>query len=196
MRIKWFTELKKVTWEDKPWIILGKGPTFHEFYNCKPNSFNILALNHVGLKLTSKISLFIDLDVFKGNEKKFFGMTKFVLGPHHPHINFKPTASTIEETVKANKQLLQYKLSTWKNYRSYDDQPHIQVKYFCAEAAFQILGHLGIKKVYSLGIDGGTEYDEKFSDLTPLRNRQPNFDKQFFQIKKTCKEFGIDWKKL
>ena len=57
MRIKWFTELKKVTWEDKPWIILGKGPTFHEFYNCKPNSFNILALNHVGLKLTSKISL-------------------------------------------------------------------------------------------------------------------------------------------
>ena len=46
------------------------------------------------------------------------------------------------------------------------DSPEIGVRFFSSEAAMNILGEMGVKKVRTLGIDGGTDYSTEFSDLT------------------------------
>ncbi|NIQ16862.1 MAG: hypothetical protein GTO02_21510 [Candidatus Dadabacteria bacterium] len=194
--IPWFTDLKKETFPDRPWLILGKGPTFDSYKMYSEDTFNVLALNHVGYLIpSSQITLFVDFDVYLRDQIK----SRFVLGPQHPHICFKASIQVLHELVKnPPSNLFQYRLSTWKCYREKlnpHPSPLIKAKYFCAEAAFQILGHFGIKQIFSLGVDGGTKYSKVFKQK-PLTNGQSNFDKQFEEIENTCKRFNIEWIKL
>jgi len=58
----------------------------------------------------------------------------------------------------------------------------VPVLFFSGEAAFGVLAAMGVKEVWSLGIDGGKAYGEAFAHLRPLTNGQPSFDQHISAI--------------
>jgi hypothetical protein len=74
-------------------------------------------------------------------------------------------------------------------------EPAAQVRYFSAEAALDLLGHLGVEQVRTLGIDGGTAYAQDFSALdssTRLANGQPSFSRQARLLRETAHRHGME----
>lgn len=189
----------------KPWLILGKGPSFSKIDKIK-NQYNIFGLNHVADLIKCTITHFIDLDVINF---RIIQNSQNILCPWHPHINNKVQFKTLSYHIKndnlfsiANKKLFWYNCSTWK--RGHYITPItrggevVKVRYFSAEAAFQILGMLGIRKVYSLGIDGGGCYAKEFIQLglMPFKNNRETFDDQFKMIDLTLQQYNMEWEKL
>src|SRR5262249_12607394 len=75
----------------------------------------------------------------------------------------------------------------------------ISARYFSSEIALGILARMSVKTVRSLGIDGGSNYSQAFSDLqkeTLLVNGQPSFDLQFPQLAAIAKEYQLDFQPL
>lgn len=188
---------------DKPWLVLGKGPTFSRVWDINWNEYYTLGLNHVNTILNCDLSLIVDLDVLGPD---FVEKSKKVLVPWHPHIDFKPSKKTLKELLSVNYylealedagKLYTYNLSTYKHnfgktWKYYG--PIIRAKYFSSEAAFNVLIALGITEIRSLGIDGGKRYAKEFEYLKPLQNKRKNFDDQFKEIMKITS--GINYQVL
>lgn len=187
-----------------PWLILGKGPSFKKIHTFK-HDFNLFGLNHVAKLIKCEITHLIDVDVL---DIDIFQNSDNILCPWHMHENSKVMWKTLPHLVKtdpqyatANKKLYWYNCSTWKKGSYLPNgikKEIVKVSFFSAEAAFQILGMLGIKKVYSLGIDGGGAYARDFIKLglMPFRNNRATFDDQFKMIQKTLNQFNMEWEPL
>ncbi len=185
----------------KPWLILGKGPSFKKYFKLE-GEFNIFGLNHVAELVKCDITHFIDEDVIS---LKIIKNSKNILCPWHLHQNSNVKFKTLQYNIDndpifggCQNKIYWYNCSTWKNYPNGSIAEIVKVKYFSAEIAFQILGLLGEKKVYSLGIDGGNKYAEKFSKmgLIPFKNRRNGFDDQFKMIEDTLNQFNMVWERL
>lgn len=188
--IKDYWSLKNEIDKNLPWLILGKGPSLNQYDpNIHNYSYNILALNHVGRYVNADICIYHDNEV---EHISIANRCKYILKPYHPHIKFKPYS--LANTPLWN-NIYYFNLSTWKGKRK-SDSPVIKARYNVAESAFHILALFGIKEIRTLGVDGGKEYSKIFSYLKPLTNGQPNFDKQFVEINKICKKFGINYSPL
>lgn len=194
-------ELKDELWiYEKPWLIVGKGPTFNKHEKLDLNEYNIIGLNHVVEFIHVDLFHFIDVDVFYECWDQWYYHINNIIAPYHPHTHFKVSKLTLDQYLKdlptkVQNELYWYNLSTWKN------EPHlykeiIRARFFSAEAMFHLLCLLGIKKISSLGIDGGTIYSDYFNKYQPLTNGQTTFDKQLNQITRVCKKFGVHWKRL
>jgi len=189
----------------KPWLIVGKGPSFKRIHSLKKD-YNIFGLNHVAELIKCDITHFIDIDVITS---RILVNSKNIICPWHLHENNKVQFKTLEYHTRKpgyyaciGKKLHWYNCSTWKSSHYILSQEMkkeiIKVRYFSAEAAFQLLGFLGIKKVYSVGIDGGCLYDKAFFNLglMPFTNRRQTFDDQFKMIEETLTQFDMEWEKL
>jgi hypothetical protein len=192
--------LKSKKWiYDKPWLILGKGPSFEKALDGSVNidNYNLFTLNHAGLYIQSKICNVVDLDVIS---KQLLLNCEYLTIPFHPHINFKPSLKTLDKFKLDidSDRLLFYNLSTWKGEVPYNDKYIIQTKYFSSETAFEILAVLNIKSIYTLGIDGGNDYHSNFKKLglKPLTNGQKTFDIQFKRLNEICNKHKLTWGKL
>jgi hypothetical protein len=197
-----FLKLQEKINRQKPWLILGKGPSFSHCKSYNLAEYNLLGLNHVPLILPVDVCHLIDMDVLC---EKIVRNSRKIVMPFHPHYENKATSRTLNEhentlltTIKLNQKLYWYNLSTWKGKHREPIKPLVCAKYFSAEAAFHILGLLGIKRIFSLGVDGGKEYASEFSTkgLKPFTNRRGSFDVQFKEIEKICLKFSITWTKL
>ena len=183
-----------------PWLILGKGPTFEKFVanpDFYRSNYNILGLNHVGELIECDITNLIDIDVYS---ERLFKNSTYISIPWHPHVLFRVTKKDlihyeIKKTIPISKKILWYNCSTWKQTHKSPHKPIIVAKYFSSEAAFDLLINMGVKQIYSLGLDGGKDYATFFSSK-PLRNGQATFDKQFKEINKKVKSANIFYKKL
>jgi len=189
----------------KPWLILGKGPSFKNYFKLE-GDFNIFGLNHVANLIKCDIAHFIDIDVLN---IPLINNSKNILCSWHLHENSKVMRKTLPYIIKnesmfsiADKKIYWYNCSTWKRGPylppEVTRQDIVKVCFFSAEIAFQILGMLGIKKVYSLGIDGGSTYAKQFLNLglIPFKNRRNGFDDQFKMIEATLQQFNMQWEKL
>lgn len=186
---------------DRPWLILGKGPSFSRIVDINTNSYFTFGLNHVVNHIYCDMLHIIDLEVF--DDIHTIECTYLII-PWHPHLNNRPTNRDLEDWIderpylkhfERNNRLFTYNLSTWKGERL-SGFPIIETKYFSAEAAFRILIEAGVKIIYSLGIDGGTKYAEEFDYLKPLTNKRKSFDDQFKEINKIIKKSGITYHAL
>ena len=64
-------------------------------------------------------------------------------------------------------------------------------RYFSAVVGLHILGHFGMRDVYTLGIDGGSAYSPEFDPSTRLANGRDSFDVQFGEMKKIAAKFKM-----
>ena len=192
--------------KDKPWLVLGKGPSFSRVWEIDLKSYYVFALNHAGQMLDADVCHTVDLD---GLLYEKLSQIRTLFLPFHPHEAFRASNKSLLELLIHRDQykclselvdqdkLYTYNLSTYKGKKAHQ-YPHIFVRYFSSEAAFNILSMFGITTIYSLGIDGGTKYAEEFSDigLKPLTNGRKTFDDGIGELNKICKVKKLKWIRL
>jgi len=189
----------------KPWLLLGKGPTFDKRSRFDLTGFNLLGLNHVVDKLTLDVTHIIDIDVVESCAASLAGNTSWLVMPRYPHVAQARSQRRLEDyfddhpvlrDLDGRGRLVSYNLSGTPVHGM---SPIIGVKYFSSEAALGILARMGVAEVRSLGIDGGRSYAAAFGDLgssTLLANGQPVFDIQFDRLAMIAEESGIDYQPL
>ena len=193
---------------DRPWLLLGKGPSFSRFEPGMSESFHLMGLNHVSRGTPVTLAHFIDLDAFVACVPEILGTARWVVIPWHPHEGFAPSRKTLAdcvrevpalETLESDGRVLTYNLSTAKGLDTLQGAPLIEAKFFSAEAGLNVLAAAGVRTVRSLGVDGGTDYASQFGDLasrTRLANGHKTFDLQFQGIARTIRRTGIQYAPL
>ncbi len=191
---------------NKSWLILGKGPSFSEINQYDLSAFQTLSLNHAVRERRVDVAHIIDLDVVENCSNALLDNAGVVVMPWHPHVANQAANDSLEtccqrvpalQELNREGRLLWYNLSTSNSPHS--GSPVVPVRYFSFEAALNLLAISGVRKVRSLGIDGGNNYSTKFEDLkgkTLLANGQPSFDLQFGEIAKILLRTGIDYAPL
>jgi hypothetical protein len=192
--------------KNKPWLILGKGPSFAKRSQFDLSPFYTLSLNHAVREQEVTVSHIIDLDVTYACGNAIQKNAQFLVMPWVPHVNNRAGSKNLSELVQTNSllnlmdkqgRLLWYNLSTTPQKKG--DSPVISVRFFSAEAALNLLAKAGVGKIRSLGVDGGASYSSDFDDLkdkTLLSNRWKTFDRQFAEIAGTILATGIDYAPL
>jgi len=191
---------------ERPWLILGKGPSFSERDRLDLTGFATLALNHVVREGPVDVAHAIDLDVVTSSEAILEANARVLVMPWIPHVANKAQdrdlASWIASVpvlrrLDAAGRLLWYDLSTTKI--QHGGKPVVQARYFSAEAALSLLALAGARRVRSLGVDGGASYSQTFSDLsdvTRLNNKHTTYDLQFQGLARTIMTTGVDYAPL
>lgn len=189
--------------DSRPWLLLGKGPSFSHLPKVDCASYFVCTLNHVIREQRADVAHIIDIDVVISCAQALEEQAGVLLMPYHPHENHKPSTKTLAHyaseipvlaSLSRQGRLVGYNLSSTVNVHG--DSPVIDVKFFSAEAALNVLATIGARTVRSLGIDGGNQYDRSFTDLndsTRLANGHASFDGQFRNIARTILRTGIDY---
>ena len=190
-------------WKEAQWLIVGKGPTFSLYSDHLLKNFHLATLNDAVREVKSvAIAHFIDFEAYLRCEQ-YLGRAEKVVLPWYPHFNNKPSRKNLEELIKLypslrdlyqKGRLCWYDLISSPEYKSRDIP--VPATYFSCEALLFILAQSGVRTIRSIGVDGGDQYDHKFSDLNNislLTNRQKNFDKQFQSFPNIIQKFDIDF---
>lgn len=186
----------------KNWLVVGKGPSSAKVKNFTTDAVNILTLNHACQLVTPTAALFMDIEAFADcyptlKEKQI----KTIL-PWRPHSKMKADKQTLEDllsisTYADHLPLLYTFNSTTSALKPDPRYPVIRVRYFCAVAAINLLVAAGhTEDIYTLGVDGGTQYNPVFADKDRLANGRSSFDVQFEEFEKTKKSSGVRIVKL
>lgn len=200
---EWFeAEIDKT----RPWLILGKGPSFSKRTQFDLSQYYTLSLNHAVREQSVTVAHMIDYDVIEACEDAIINNAEFLVLPWIPHVDNSPGKHNLGELTQTNPtlkkleqqgRLLWYNLSTATERR--EGSPVVGVKFFSAEAGLNLLATAGVRKIRSLGVDGGTTYSREFHDLkekTLLSNRRKSFDGQFKEIAGIIMRTGIDYAPL
>lgn len=197
--------LRSTHFPDKPWLLLGKGPTFSHRDELDLSAYNTMALNHVVSQMKVNVAHVIDVDVIEACASTIAANCDFLLMPRVPHVQHWVSLRRLEDFVEAIpvlRQLDQAGRLVWYNAETgpaYPGSPVIEVKWFSSEAALNLLAAMGVKTVRSLGIDGGQTYSSAFGNLdnvTRLANGLPSFDPQFTEIERIVRLRGLDYRPL
>jgi len=183
------------------WLVIGKGPTFSKYLEYDLNCFNVMSLNHAVVQMPVDVAHLIDLDVLNACENEIYKNARYLVMPWVPHVKNLPGKFDLSELV-ATTPFLQ-KLSNenrllYYNHlanRTTENGPLVKVTYFSSEAAIGLLALCGVRKIRTLGIDGGSSYSPAFDYLkgiTLLSNGRKSFNRQFGEIAKIINSTGID----
>lgn len=189
---------------DRPWLLMGKGPSFARRDDYDLSAFNTMSLNHAVLAQRVDVAHMLDFDVVEACAAALPEQCRFLLVPRHPNISFSPSTLTLDQLLRHVPEVAA--MAAQGRVVVYDragvgrrTAPAVEVRYFSAEAALDLLGHLGAKQVRTLGIDGGTAYAQDFSALdgsTRLANGQPSFSRQARLLRETARRHGMEVRPL
>ena len=190
----------------KPWLMLGKGPSFFKRTQFDLDQYHTMSLNHAVRELPVKVAHVIDLDVVNDCGEILLRNAQFLVLPWVPHVRNRPgphNLGQLAQTHSVLSELNREERLLWYNHSRapgpHGDSPVVRVKFFSAVGALNLLAQAGVRKIRSLGVDGGATYSEEFTDLkdkTLLANRRSSFDRQFEEIARTIALTGIDYAPL
>ncbi len=191
---------------DKPWLILGKGPTYSKITEINLADYNTFSLNHVVREQKVDVAHIIDIDVVESCATYLKSNCSWLIMPRRPHVSNRPSEILTLEDWKNSIPILkeldeQNKLVCYdlKLGETAEIASEIEVHYFSSEAALGILAKMGAKTIRSLGVDGGKKYSKTFFDLdteTKLANGQPTFDLQFEKLEKIAEANNLDYRPI
>lgn len=195
-----------------PWLVLGKGPSAAKCAQLDLSCYSVFALNNAWrIHPETKIVHFSDLEAFATEGDDLCRDSDItVCMPWFPHVNCKPTRHNLVELATrahcrpaitwliAKERMLSYNSTIACNLPGNKRLEQVRIRFFSAEAAFQIILRALEREqtIYSLGVDGGSNYAAQFDKKTLLVNGRASFDAQFPEIEKTLRRRGATWVKL
>ena len=196
--------ISSASFPERPWLLLGKGPSFSRRDEFPLGDYNLLGLNNVVGELPLDVAHMIDIDVVDAVADRLEENCRWLVMPRRPHVDFEPSDRLLEDFVAEKpvlRRLEEEGRLVWYNAASprwppVGDSRPVQVRNFSSEAALEILGRMGVRRVRSLGIDGGQTYGREFADLKQLLNGRPSFDAQFREIEDTVRRHDMDYDPL
>jgi hypothetical protein len=190
----------------RPWLILGKGPSFSKRAQFDLSGYYTLSLNHAVREQPVTVAHMIDYDVVDACGEAILNNAQTLVLPWIPHVNNRPGRQNLEElahnhsilgTLNKQGRLLWYNHSRAR--KVHGNSPVVRVKFFSAVGAINLLAEAGVRQIRSLGLDGGATYSNEFDDLkdkTLLVNRRTSFDRQFEEIARTIMTTRVDYAPL
>jgi hypothetical protein len=194
--------IKSSTFDPKPWLILGKGPSFSRRDEFPLADYNLLGLNDVVSEQKVDLAHIIDIDVVAKCADALRENCRYLVIARRPHVDFKPSERLLEDYFSEHPVLEELDKDgrlVWYNAATsppVGNSRTIGVTFFSSEAALNILGELGVKQVRTLGIDGGTQYSREFEGMPALQNSLPSFDAQFRELEDIAEHWGMDYDPL
>jgi Glycosyl transferase family 8 len=191
--------IASTSFDSKPWLLLGKGPTFSRRGEFPLSDYNLMGLNTVVKEQPVDVAHIIDIDVVHASADALRENCRYLLIARRPHERFRAGEKRLEDyfdELPVLRELDEQDRLVWYNAAtaaSLGDSPTIGVRFFSSEAAMNILGEMGVKTVRTLGIDGGTQYAGEFKDQPELQNGLPSFDAQFRELEDIVANWGIDY---
>lgn len=191
-------------WTSRPFLLIGKGPSFSLREQFSLSDYCLVSLNHVVREQPVDFAHIIDIDVVEDCEEVLLQNAGMLIMPEVPHVNCRPTALTLEDFVSTmpvlrefavQGRLLSYALWSDRRTQTIDSVQGT----FSGSVVVNLLGRLGVKNVNTLGVDGGISYSQTFHDLTDktlFKNQHTSFDIQFVEIQKTAEEFQMSVQSL
>jgi len=185
-------------WDGRPFLLAGMGPSFSRVHSFKLDNYNVLGINKVVREIHVDICSIIDYYIVDKVADSIDKQAKYLVMPYFPHFSCRPFPQlNIGEATKNLKKeikdkLLCYNLSTIRI--KVNKSPTIFAYYFTAEASLNLIAQLGCKEVKAIGIDGGLERANEFSDHGPIDPR--GFDMQWEGMAKTIARHGINYSNL
>lgn len=199
---KLFFASSAIPWDRKPWLVLGKGPSIDSYKSTDVTKYNVLALNHTVTLGPCAIAHAIDMEVLDDVGEEIKKNANYLFMPDRPHVGMRQ-GPMIEHHLSRNVTLgAMEQAGRLVTYRKYVSSARVApacvvpVMYFSGEAAFGILAALGVKEVFTLGIDGGATYGETFSHLKPLENGHKDFDQHIAAIHDIMDRNKMNWTRL
>lgn len=199
-----FTWYRSVENKSRPFLVMGKGPSFSLRDDYSLSDYTLISLNHVVREQKVDIAHMIDIDVVEQCGEMIEKNTKWLLMPWVPHRNCRPTnlslmdyVATIPLLNNLNKQgrLLWYPL--WSGPKM-SGMSRVQGT-FSGSVIIDLLSKLNVKKVRSIGLDGGGTYSDAFKDIEDITlfiNGKDSYDVQFSEIKNSVRRSGMDYSPL
>jgi hypothetical protein len=194
--------IQSAHFEEKPWLLLGKGPTFARRNEFAVVDYNLMGLNNVVSEQRVDVAHIIDIDVVESCADALLDNCRFLVMARRPHKAFRPGERLLEDyfdDLPVLRELDEQNRLVWYNASTSapvgGSQP-VGVRFFSSEAALRILVEMGAQSVRTLGIDGGTRYSREFEDLPELQNGLPSFDAQFRELEDIVAEHGLDFDPL
>jgi len=201
--LDWFRERGN---PDKPWLILGKGPSYNLQHQYDLSGYERLSLNHVVREAQVALAHMIDIDVVTACGEALLAHAGALVMPWYPHVKNYVGSKTLEQWASEisvlrrldnEGRLLWYDLRTAKV--RHGPHPVVHAGAFSAETALDLLAMAGVRSARSLGVDGGASYGRSFDDLkdiTRLNNGHPSYDLQFAGFARIIQRSGIDYAPL
>lgn len=175
----------------KPWLVIGKGPSFDNIGKVDLDKYHIVGLNHVMYKVDCLLGHAIDLEVLSSSEKP---KCKFLVMPMEPHVRFKPCGDSLDNLFKVKSATVDVPVLWYNSSRSLPlmirSGPMVRVKLFSAVAVVNLLANAGVKEIFTLGVDEGTKYSKEFDVSDKLSNGRLSFDGQKKEFRIAQKVFG------
>jgi len=182
----------------KPWLVVGKGPSFDRVADIDLNDYHVVGLNHVMFKIPCLLGHVIDFDVIKLSVNN--NLCRHIVTPWEPHVNFVPCGSTAANLFSDNSLSINVPVLWYNSSRSKEimiqSGPVVRVKLFSAVAVVNLLASAGVKDILTLGVDEGDQYSSAFDDESRLSNGRTSFKGQVKEFKIASKTFGVSVKPL
>lgn len=193
-------------WVARPWLVVGKGPSFALALQMPRDEYLVLTLNDAVREMPRvAIAHFVDLEALERCAHCLAHVRLVVMPwlPHRGHRAGRDDLDTLAAHHPVIAQLARERRLAWYDLagapRRRGGYPEVRATWFSAEAALDLLAQAGARTVRSAGIDGGTQYATAFDDLmqrSRLANGQPRFDRQFEAIAAILQRSGMDYAPL
>src|SRR5215204_4075295 len=89
--------IRSTSFDPKPWLLLGKGPTFSRRNEFPLGDYNLMGLNNVVTEQTLDVTHMIDVDVVEKCADALRDNCRFLVMARRPHVQFRPGERLLED---------------------------------------------------------------------------------------------------
>lgn len=200
--LDWFRGFSRL---EEPWLLLGKGPTFERYLELpSDHGYRTLGLNNCCRFRPVDLTLILDLHNVAQNADVLEQRTSFLAMPWYPHVRNKPSTEGLDKHLRESAVLRHLRKqgrlvvfnSTLSRRQKPGPGPWVHVRYFSGVAGVSLLAIAGVKRIHTLGMDGGRTYWTGFDKKNLFLNGRDSFDIQNKEIEKLCQKYSLDYQAL
>ncbi len=199
--------IKARSQDQRPWLLVGKGPSLDRRSEFDLSGYHVLTLNHSCLLVSPSLAHFTDLEAAVECINHLDDGNIPLVMPWHPHVGFRPSPNSLGDYVRNDSakrgglgrmysRNLLYSYNSTRARNRVQWLPTVPVRFFSAVAGLNLLALAGVRVIRSLGVDGGTGYARELDAKDRLANGRDSFDAQFSEMRKTVAKFKLNYQSL